>query len=83
MGMDARTNAKRHPDYLPGCDFRTSKFMLLLSVLSVKMRRVVGHINGFIQTWRAVNHNEDENQLTQSRLCCPRGVPVTAAGRSG
>jgi hypothetical protein len=50
MGMDARTNAKRHPDYLPGCDFRTSKFMLLLSVLSVKMRRVVRHINGFIQT---------------------------------
>jgi hypothetical protein len=36
MRMDARTNAKRHPDYLPGCDFRTSKSIILSIPWSVK-----------------------------------------------
>ncbi len=36
MRMDARTNAKRHPDYLPGCDFCTSMLMVLLPLYCVK-----------------------------------------------
>ena len=36
MRMNARTNAKRHPDYLPGCDFRTSTFTVLLFLVFVE-----------------------------------------------
>jgi len=42
-GVEACTNAKRHPDYLPGCDFRTSESMVVVRALFVKKSA----------TWRA------------------------------